>query len=396
MVHIGIFHPDLTRQGGAVTVAAHLIDLLVNNHEVTLYTTVEPCYSELNDRYGTNIQTNEVSVHNVSLASVTVIKKAASAINKLFNTNLSLDALKFAFIQRHVRATPSIQEDIYISAVNELFLDTPSIQYIHFPTFSGGGDTRHITWTSNNLHAVYREICKAIVGVDNMGTSAVLVTNSEWTKNIVQDTYDRPVKVVYPPINLEDFDRSRRNREDGFVTIGAIHHRKRQVKMIKIIDRLKEIGIDTHLHIIGGIGDKSYFNKIKQMARNRDYIYLEGFVERKELIDIIERHKYGLHGRPNEHFGIGIAEIVAGGGIPFVPEGGGQTEIINNRSELQYDNIEDAVKKISMVFDDPDLQQDLKTDLHKFSSQYSVEEFRKRILEIVTNLEQITDDASGE
>jgi len=386
MAAIGIFHPDLTRRGGAVTVASHIISVLKDNHELTLYTTTDPDFSELNERYGTNLRKEAITIHRISLNSVEFLEKTSLVLNRIFNSNLSLDALKFAFIQRYVRSTDTIDEDIYISAVNELFLEEPSLQYIHFPTFTGGNDSRHISWTPKNLHKAYREVCKAIVGVDNMGSSAVLVANSEWTRSVVQNTYEQPVEVVHPPINLEDFSRSNGNQEEGFVTVGAIHHRKRQLEMIDIIDGLREQGFKTHLHIIGGVDNRSYFEKVKEKSKMRDYIQLEGYVDRKSLINMIEKHKYGLHGRPNEHFGIGVAELVAGGAIPFVPNGGGQVEIVNNRSELQYKNTEEAVQKIKNVVGDSELQRDLREDLESKSEEYSVDKFQDDISEIVNNL----------
>jgi len=386
MTRIGIFHPDLTRRGGAVTVAAHIISALKDDHELTLYTTTDPDFSEVNKRYGTNLRKSDLTIHRISLNSVEFLEKTSLLLNRIFNSNLNLDALKFAFIQHYVRSTNTIDEDIYISAVNELFLDKPSLQYIHFPTFSGGTDSRHISWTPKNLHKMYREICKAIVGVDNMGSSAVLVANSEWTRSVVQNTYNRPVEVVYPPINLEDFSRSTGDREEGFVTVGAVHHRKRQLDMIDIIDGLRAQGFKTHLHIVGGVDNRPYFEKVKDKSKMRDYIQLEGYVTRSDLINMIENHKYGLHGRPNEHFGIGVAELVAGGAIPFVPNGGGQVEIVNNRPELQYKNVAVAVRKIKNVAGDCELQHDLREDLERKSGEYSVEKFKNDISEIVNDL----------
>jgi glycosyltransferase involved in cell wall biosynthesis len=386
MARVGIFHPDLTRRGGAVTVAAHIISALKGGHNLTLYTTTDPDFAELNERYGTNLRKDDVSICKISLTSIDLVKKSSSVLNKIFNSNLNLDALKFALIQRHVRSTDSIDEELYISTVNELFINKPSLQYIHFPTFTGGTDSRHISWTPNNLHKIYREVCKTIVGVENMGSSAVLVANSEWTRDVVQDTYDRRVEVVHPPINLEDFNSSTSDREEGFVTVGAIHHRKRQLEMIEIIDGLRSQGFNTHLHIIGGIDNKPYFEKVRKKSEARDYIHLEGYVERSDLVNIIKTHKYGLHGRPNEHFGIGVAEMVAGGAIPFVPSGGGQVEIVNNRPELQYESTDVAVRKIKHVVENPKLQRDLREDLESKSNQYSAKKFKNNILELVNDI----------
>jgi glycosyltransferase involved in cell wall biosynthesis len=232
---------------------------------------------------------------------------------------------------------------------------------------------------------MYRELCEIIIGRRKFDQS-VLVANSEWTRNIVQETYRQPVKVVYPPVNVSDFNFAVSGRENGFVTIGEIHQRKGQDMMIDIIDQLRSIGIDTHLHVVGGIGNQSYFETVQKKSEKRSYIHLEGFLDRTELIDLIERHKYGLHGHPREHFGITVAELVAGGSIPFVPNDGGQVEIVNRRTELQYGSVQQAVDKISSVMTNAQLQQDIKSDLNRSISEYSSEKFEKRIKHLVNNL----------
>lgn len=386
MADVAIFHPDIMRGGGGEAVAVHTIDALVDEHSVTLYTESNPDFEPLNQQYGVDICPEKLRIKSVSPWSVTAVDTIVGLSNEYLHTDLHLDALKSAFVQRRVRSTLNRDHDLYVSTANEFFIDRPSLQYIHFPSFSGGIHSEFETWAPSLLYRLYRNVCKAIVGNQEFSSSTVLAANSQWTRSVVRSVYDHPVEVVHPPVNVADFDSSAGDREPGFVTVGAIHESKRQLELIRIIDGLRASGIDTHLHIVGGVGSQNYFEKVKEQADARDYVYLDGYVSREELVDLIESHQYGLHGRLNEHFGIAIAEMVAGGIIPFVPDGGGQTEIVGERPELRYDSVEDAVEKISSVMTDTERQRELKTTLESVTDRYSSEKFRDSMKTIVSNL----------
>ncbi|GGL73029.1 glycosyltransferase [Halocalculus aciditolerans] len=385
MADIAVFHPDITRGRGGITVTLHVLNALINDHEITLYTGSTPEFESLNQQNGVTVDEGDLTVTSVSSLPVSVIETIIDLSNEWGQTDLHLDALKSAFVQRQVRSS-ELNHDLVVSTANEFFVDGPSLQYIHFPSYSGSADSTYETWAPSVPYRLYRTVCRAVAGAGDFDSSTTLVTNSHWTREIIQHTYDHPVEVVYPPVNVEDFDPTVDNREPGFVTVGAVHESKRQLEMIKIIDGLRTRGIKTHLHIIGGVGSQSYYERVLKKAAAREYVCLEGYVDRQNLVDLIEQHRYGLHGRKNEHFGIAVAEMVAGGVIPFVPNGGGQTEIINEEPKLKYDSIDDAIQKISTVMENKRLQQELKTDLESTVSDYSTDEFEKTIRRLTTQL----------
>ncbi|MCF2165492.1 glycosyltransferase family 4 protein [Halobacterium salinarum] len=385
MADIAVFHPDITRGGGGETVALYVLDALVDDHSVTLYTASDPDFETLSQQYGVTVSDDDLTVKPVSSLPVSTIETFANVASEWFQTDLHLDAFKSAFIQRRVRAS-ELDHDLLVSTANEFFVDGPSLQYIHFPTYTGSTGSEYETWAPSLPYRLYRTVCRSVAGARSFDSSTTLVTNSQWTREIVQRSYDHPVEVVYPPVNVEDFDPNRDNQETGFVTVGAIHESKRQLELIEILDGLRDQGIDTHLHIVGGVGSQSYYERVRDAATNRDYIHLEGYVDRERLVDLIEQHQYGLHGRKNEHFGIAVAEMVAGGVIPFVPDGGGQTEIIDERSELKYHSTEDAVQKITEVMTDAELQQNLRSDIESTVTEYSTDQFKRTIRSLVTEL----------
>ncbi|MDS0474560.1 glycosyltransferase [Natrinema sp. 1APR25-10V2] len=150
--------------------------------------------------------------------------------------------------------------------------------------------------------------------------------------NVVQDVYDVHPEVVHPPVDTEGFDpRPWDEREDGFVTVGRLARYKNVAETIRIVDGVRERGHDVHHHVVGPSYDPEYRRELEAMADARDYVTLEGELPREELVDLLCTHRYGLHGKRNEHFGMAVAKFVAAGAIPVIPDNGGQRDIVDRR-----------------------------------------------------------------
>ena len=103
------------------------------------------------------------------------------------------------------------------------------------------------------------------------------------------------------------------------------------------------------MHVLGGADDSPYGLRIKSLAeQNRDWVFLEGWAVGETKKKLLASHKYGIHGRENEPFGIAVAEMVNAGCMVFVPKGGGQVEIVDNPA-LIFHNDADAVDKIDTI-----------------------------------------------
>lgn len=388
MSDIALFHPTIMRPGGGASVAAYTMEALSENHNLTLYSTDVLDLDELNGTYGTDISSENIEQQSKFHYINNIISPLISNFNSLSGSNLHLDAFAAAIMQAHARKSHDFNHDLFISTSNEFFIDGLTIQYIHFPMYTSLDHAELETWAPSNKYKIYRKLCSKIAGsTSNTRGRTVSLANSSWTASLVSESYGAETKTLYPPVNVDDFGYINwTNKEDGFVAIGRIHPSKEQEKLIDIIDGLRRRGIDTHLHIIGGVADEEYHQKIKNRVGEKPYIYLEGYLERDELIHLIENHKYGLHARQHEHFGIAVAELVAGGAIPFVPSGGGQTEIVNNNPELMYTSTRQAIETISAVVSDEELQQRLKEDIESSVNEYSAEQFKESISQIVVDL----------
>jgi glycosyltransferase involved in cell wall biosynthesis len=97
---------------------------------------------------------------------------------------------------------------------------------------------------------------------------------------------------------------------------------------------------------------------------------------------LLAGHRFGINARPNDAFGIAVAEMVKGGWIVFVPNGGGQVEIVNHPA-LIYGNEADATQKISAVLASDAEQESLRNHLLRSSHRFSEESFQGRIRQVV-------------
>ena len=75
---------------------------------------------------------------------------------------------------------------------------------------------------------------------------------------------------------------------------------------------------------------------------------LEGPRAGKEKEKLLTGHRFAVHGRREEAFGIAVAEIVKAGCVTFVPDEGGPPEIVGDAA-LCYADTADAVQKIDAV-----------------------------------------------
>ena len=140
---------------------------------------------------------------------------------------------------------------------------------------------------------------------------------------------------------------------------------------------------NIHLHILGEIDNSRYVKSIQRLCnRHKDWAFMEGRIVGVKKQGNIARHKFGISGCENESFGIAVAEMVKGGCIVWVPNGGGQVEIVNHPM-LIYDSMEDAADKIENVLKDDILQAELRKHLAIQSKKFSHGRFISETKEVI-------------
>ncbi|WP_435156882.1 glycosyltransferase family 4 protein [Haladaptatus sp. DFWS20] len=370
MTTIAVIHPDFSVKGGAEAVCMNVLEALQDQYDVTLFTTQTPDFEKLNPYY------------NADVGNITVrVPTSSTILNEAIGSRLGL--LKYALLNRAIRESLHAF-DLVIGTFNELGTDGNPILYFHHPVYSQPKvalDARD----QSGSRDVYTEFCRYIAGASTERIrNSMALANSDWMANLVEEEYNIRPKTVYPPVDTEEFDPAPHDeKENGFVSIGRFAPDKNILRNIEIIARLHERGHDVHLHLIGPPHMSDYQQQIEARAEKHDFVHIENEVSREELVQLVNTHRYGLHGKNNEHFGMVVAEMVAGEALPFVPNSGGQREIVNNQSTLLYDSVSEAVENIDTVLSNPEFERKLRTNLPSITEQFGRDRFRTEIRTVV-------------
>ena len=116
---------------------------------------------------------------------------------------------------------------------------------------------------------------------------------------------------------------------------------------------------------------------------NSSWVTLHEDLSRQDLSRLSGQIRYGIHAQIDEHFGIAPAEILLGGGIPFVHASGGQVEISGHNARLCFTTQEDAVEKITAVMRDECAQEAVLESLAPRKRLFTTERFVEGIREVV-------------
>ena len=375
-IKIGIGHPTM-RRGGSEARAMWALQTLKDDFDVSLISAGEVHIEALNRYYGTSIHSDEISIRKVPLP--TFLRKMCAG-----------DALRGAFYQRFCRKIAS-EFDVLISAYNICDFGVPAIHCIadfswddelrrRFHTHPSG--TRGLFHQYKLLRKIYLGLSRIISvpsGRNIFDEEDLILANSEWSAGIIREKYGTNCDVVYPPV-MNNFPKiAAAEKEMGFVCIGRISPEKRLERIVWILKKVRRRGHDTHLHIIGETTGTSYGRSIEEISKiEADWVVLEGERFGFDKAKTLSQHHFGIHACQGEAFGISVAEMVKAGCITFVPDEGGQVEIVNH-SSLVYNGIEDAVNKIDTVLREPQLQLKLQNHLEIQGEKFSANAFIKNI-----------------
>jgi len=354
-----------------------MLEALKDEYDISVLSWQPVDLASINYYYGTSLTKADMALYTVN----PVLRRLVECIP----TPVSL--LKWAL---HLRSCRKIQErfDILITCNNEADFGRKGIQYIHFPCLYFPRPKVDLRWYHSIPFSVslYRSFCYALIPFSSERVKQnITLVNSDWIGAMVREQSGGiETTTLYPPIAGDFPDTDWAERENGFVCIGRISPEKEIEKLIDIIGRLRAANSNMHLHIIGTPDNPAYYARIAGIVRqNPSWISIEHDLPRKALISLITSHRYGIHGMIDEHFGMAVAEMVRSGCIVFVPNSGGQTEIIGDCERLSYSSVEDAVAKISYVLANPDEQDELRSYLAPRRDLFTVERFISDVRAVV-------------
>ncbi|MGA3323498.1 MAG: glycosyltransferase family 4 protein [Terriglobia bacterium] len=377
-VKVAVVHPGLGF-GGSEAPTLWTIEALKKDYAVTLISMGEVDLERLNAYYGTSLAPGDFSIQRAPLP-VGLRGTAKFA------------GLKGRFLLRYVRRVAP-EFDILISGYGPMDFGKPGLQMIADFSFveewrlelNPSFRTRKAWFYGNTLvRSVYLRLNDCIARVRPEGWKQNLtLANSAWSADRLLKKYGIPSQVVYPPVAIDFPPIPYADRDRGFVCLGRVAPEKCMDSIIEILQKVRERGHDVHLHILGGIDDSDYGRRVRGLAEQfREWVFLEGWTLGDRKRELLAGHRFGIHARPNEPFGIAVAEMVQAGCVVFVASGGGQVEIVNHPA-LIYENVADAVEKIIAVLTSEAEQEKLRNHLRQGSNSYSVKTFVDEMRRVV-------------
>ena len=335
--------------GGAEFVTAWMIESLKTNYRVSLFTFSRIDFSKLNSQFGTTLSKEDVDVRVIY-----------PFLGLLSNPQIyTLMTIRQHLLAAYFRKI-CLDFDLSIAAFNEMDLGKQGIQYIHVPLFGHGNEKarRILNYPTSPARTLYQRTCELLTGYSNERMKMnITLTNSQWTADLIKKSYGIDAQILRPLVFLTPSETTWDKRENGFVLSGRLTPDKNIETAIEIIRRVRQKQHKVHLHIISSGFDSKYRKKIIGLCdKNAQWLFYHENLNRAEFSQILSQHRYGIHTRANETFGISIAEIVSAGCIPFIPSKGGQVEITGNNSALQFETVDEAVNKISLILNSNPLQ----------------------------------------
>jgi glycosyltransferase involved in cell wall biosynthesis len=362
--------PSLQPPGGGNGVAAWMLQALKDEYEITVYTWWPVDVERINRFWGTSIRADDFRATRVP----TWLRRLVDA------PPLPLAMLRTAVMINSVRRR-SAEYDLAITANNEADFGSVGVQYVHYPWNMFPRPAVDLRWYHFGfLLAPYYRLCVALsrFSADSMRRNITLV-NSDWTGRQAWTRYQIASRTVYPPVRMVPSSLGWEARVPEFVAIGRIAPEKELERVIDVMTAVRAQVPAVRLHVVGTTDQTRYYRRIVRRIRAAgDWIQLHEDLSRSELDALIGRVRYGIHGMREEHFGMAPAEMVRAGCIVWVPDGGGQVEIVGD-ARLTYGSIEEGVAKITRTLGDADEQARLRAHLATRASLFSTERFMQQV-----------------
>ncbi|WP_135666156.1 glycosyltransferase family 4 protein [Halorhabdus rudnickae] len=349
MAQVAVVHNTLDFQGGADAVCLATCEALSSDHEVTLFTLSETDLAVLADRF-------DADVDGIAVRTPPANGSIAKTLGRLAPWIGPQLAVRSVLVARYFRQHADAF-DLAVSTANEFSFPGPSVQYVHYPQF-------HLYDLEDGDPGRLNPLWSRIAAPDRPDLQrATLLANSAWTAEVVAELYGVRPAVVAPPVDPIEEGLDWDDRQQGIVVVGRIAPDKRVLDAISLIDRLRDRGHDVHLHVVGSTprSYRQYADRVAAAVDQRSYVDLERDVSRDRLETLLRTHRYGLNLKPDEHFGMSVAEYVSAGMIAFAPDGGGQRDILDGRPDRLFDSLAAAVDRIDTAIttdDRPSLRRD--------------------------------------
>jgi len=303
--------------------------------------------------------------------------------------------------------------------------------YTHYPTISTDmlalvWDRRRATYNNQDYIAksritsfaklIYYCIFAVAYGCAGSLCDLVLV-NSTWTYNHIHSLWwlaalQQRIHIVFPPCrvpeNSGDRDTNRKNdtREQIVLSIGQFRPEKDHELQMQALAKLFELHPTLKgkikMVMVGGCrgpADERRLHHLKNLAQEYDLTNSVTFSVNQPysvVEDWLRRASVGIHTMWNEHFGIGVVEMMAAGLITIAHDSGGpKSDIVvpweGRPTGLLASNVDSYAKAMYEAFS---MDASAASEMRKYASisaaRFSDEQFNSRFKQILLESRLLT------
>ncbi len=259
------------------------------------------------------------------------------------------------------------------------------IAYLHTPPTKDELDAKY----SRSIYSkLYYRIYRYLSDGKLRRLKTKVLTNSEYSRQIIWETLGINSQVIYPPVDTGLYSKLATNesRDNVVLTVGRYTWERR----LELVADLAALIPEAEFHIVGTTAMKyahQVITSIKSEAERlgvSDRVHIHVDVPLKEKMDLMSRTKVYLNTCGDEYFGIAIAEAMSAGIVPVVPNRGGQREIVPSE-KFTYESLKEAANLIRKWLNDwnPSIAKRLSLAAEKFSYN----RFKNEIRELLSTFE---------
>lgn len=326
-------------------------------------------------------------------------------------------------------ALTSYVPDIYIDSMGYAFT-LPLFKYlggctvgcyVHYPTIStdmlqrvsdreaGFNNATLVTRSPflTSIKVLYYKMFAYLYGVAGNRSDFVMV-NSTWTFGHIKSLWGDGSKtvIVYPPCDISEFmtihlTEKRNKNVQSILSIAQFRPEKNHQLQLDAFSKFlehystKSEKSKFRLILVGGCRDQKDKQRVDDLKKSAEELGIQDYVEFKENIPFQElkklmaEAKIGLHTMRDEHFGIGVVEMMAAGNITLAHDSGGpKLDIVvpydSQPTGFLASDAESYAEAMQTIFNLEEKQcLDIQENARKSVTRFSEEEFELGFLSVV-------------
>jgi alpha-1,2-mannosyltransferase len=302
--------------------------------------------------------------------------------------------------------------------IAKVFFGAKVVCYTHYPTIStdmlnlvqdrkgtyNNDSSISASFLKSRVKLIYYRVFARAYGWVG-GFSDKVMANSSWTFAHLIEIWgaSRNIKIVFPPCDTEYFQTfALENRKPWMISIGQFRPEKDHRLQLKALSVYNEsaFGKENHmrLFLVGGARNKEDLDRVEALKSYALELKIADSVEfhvnaSRQLLDSMYKQSLiGIHTMWNEHFGIGVVELMAAGVITIAHNSGGpKTDIVIDGTGYLAESPEEYASKMTEIMSayrsDPNCPlRSLRSKARTHSSQFSDQLFRSSFFSVVESL----------